>query len=59
MIASTIRNVNRQKRSDKVFKPLDFMPKEARPTDPNDLEAKIRGAFQHVATVLKHKEGRA
>ena len=59
MVASTILNVNRSKRTSKTFKPEDCMPKEKRDVDPHALAEKIRHTMRHVALMHKHKDKQA
>jgi hypothetical protein len=56
LVSSSIYNVNRPKRTSKIMKAEDFIPKE--PTGEHDeagLREKIQTTFQHIAIALKSK----
>lgn len=55
IVASTIANVNRTKKSQKALEPSDFMPKDMmqppEAQEPQDVSAKVLQTFQDLATL--------
>ena len=54
LMAATIVNVNRTKKSQKAMRPVDFMPEsfqpEAAPQDPQDVGEQVAEMFKRIAT---------
>jgi hypothetical protein len=56
IVASAIFNVNRPKKSSKIMKAEDFIPKEHdAEADAANLPEKITTIFQHMAVAMKAK----